>query len=49
MFLSILLVTKKVEIVKPLCIILPQMSGIENTLKTGKNMFFFVKDDEVWD
>ena len=49
MFLSILLVTKKVEIVKPLCIILPQMSGIENTLKTGKNMFFFIKDDEVWD
>ena len=34
-------------IVKPLCIILPQMSGyIEND---GQNMSFFIKDDEVWE
>ena len=34
------------KIIKPLCIILPQMSRyIENG---GKNMSFFIKDDEVW-
>ena len=34
------------EIVKPLCIILPQMSGYIKYFKNGsKNMSFFVKDD----
>ena len=45
------------EIVKPLCIILPQMSGyIKYLEKGGKNMSFFVRDDnaldkynEIWD
>ena len=38
------------EIVKPLCIILPQMSGyIKYFENGGKNMSFFVKDDEVWE
>ena len=45
------------EIVKPLCIILPQMSGYIKCFKNGgKNMFFMVKDDsvlkkynEIWD
>ena len=37
------------EIVKPLCIILPQMSGyIKYFENGGKNMSFFIKDDEVW-
>ena len=38
-------------IVKPLCIILPQMSGyIKNFEKTGgKNMSFLIEDDEVWE
>ena len=36
------------EIVKPLCIILPQMSGYIKYFKNnGKNMSFFIKDDEV--
>ena len=36
------------EIVKPLCIILPQMSGyIKYFEYGGKNMSFFIKDDEV--
>ena len=36
------------EIVKPLCIILPQMSGyIKYFENGGKNMSFFIKDDEV--
>ena len=36
-------------IVKPLLIILPQMSGyIKYFVKDGKNMSFFIKDDEVW-
>ena len=36
---------QKGEIVKPLCIILPQMSGyFENS---GKNMSFLIKDDKV--
>ena len=45
------------EIVKPLCIILPQMSGyIKYFENGGKNMSFMIKDDnildkyiEVWD
>ena len=39
---------QEVEIVKPLCIILPQMSGqITYFEKGGKNMSFYIKDDEV--
>ena len=35
-------------IVKPLCIILPQMSGyIKYFENSGKNMSFLIKDDEV--
>ena len=38
------------EIIKPLCIILPQMSGYINYFKNGgKNMSFFVRDDNVLD
>ena len=45
------------EIVKPLSIILPQMSGYIKYLKNGgKNMYFFVRDhnvfnkyNEIWD
>ena len=38
------------EIVKPLCIILPQMDGYIKYLENGnKNMSFFIKDDKVWD
>ena len=38
------------ELVKPLCIILPQMIGyIKYFGNGGKNMSFLVKDDEVWD
>ena len=38
------------KIVKPLCIILPQMSGyIKYFENGGKNMSFLIKDDEVWD
>ena len=38
------------EIVKPLCIILPQMSGYIKYFENGsKNMSFLIKDDEVWD
>ena len=41
---------QKGEIVKPLCIILPQMSGyIKYFENGGKNVSFFIKDDEVWD
>ena len=40
----------KGEIVKPLCIILPQMSGyIKYFENSSKNMSFVIKDDEVWD
>ena len=40
----------KGEIVKPLCIILPQMSGyIKYFENGGKNMSFFIKDDKVWE
>ena len=38
------------EIVKPLCIILPQLSGYIKYFKNGdKNMSFLIKDDEVWE
>ena len=38
------------KIVKPLCIILPQMSGCIKYFKNGgENMSFFIKDDEVWE
>ena len=41
---------QKGEILKPLCIILPQMCGyIKYFENGGKNMLFFIKDDEVWD
>ena len=43
---------KENEIVKPLCIILPQMSGYIKYFKNkgknnGKNMSFLIKDDKV--
>ena len=38
------------EIVNPLCIILPQMSGyIKYVENGGKNVSFLIKDNEVWD
>ena len=38
------------EIVKLLCIILPQISGCIKYFKNGdKNMSFLIKDDEVWE
>ena len=38
------------EIVKPLCIILPQMSGyIKYFENGGKSVSFLIKDDEVWE
>ena len=38
------------KIVKPLCIILPQMSGyIKYFENGGKNMSFVIKDDDVLD
>ena len=41
---------KEGEIVKPLCIILPQMSGYKRYFENGgKNMSFVVKDDDVLD
>ena len=41
---------KKGEIVKPLCIILPQMTGyIKHFENGGKNMSYTVKDDDVLD
>ena len=41
---------KKGEIVKPLCIILPQMTGyIKYFENGGKNMSFVIKDDDVLD
>ena len=37
-------------IVKPLCIILSQMSEYVKYFENGsKNMSFLIKDDEVWD
>ena len=47
---------KNNEIVKPLCIILPQMSGYIILWNSGKNMSFMIKNDicldkynEIWD
>ena len=41
---------KEGDIVKPLCIILPQMSGYMKYFENGgKNMSFMVKDDHVLD
>ena len=41
---------QKGEIVKPLCIILPQMSGYLKYFENGsKKMSFLIKDDEMWD
>ena len=41
---------KEVEIVKLLCIILPEMSGYIKYLEnSGKNMSFLIKDDNVID
>ena len=41
---------KEGEIVKPLCIILPQMIGYKRYFENGgKNMSFVVKDDDVLD
>ena len=38
------------EIVKPLCIILPQMSGFIKYFEYGSpKMSFLIKDDEVWE
>ena len=38
------------EIVKPLCIILPQMSGyIKYFENGGKNMSFLIKNDDLWE
>ena len=38
------------EIIRPLCIILPQMNGyIKYFENGGKNMFFLIKNDEVWE
>ena len=38
------------EIVKPLCIILPQMNGyIKYIENCGKNMSFLIKNSEVWE
>ena len=40
----------KGEIIKPLCIILPQISGyIKYFENDSKNIYFLIKDDEVWD
>ena len=41
---------QEVEIVKLLCINLPQISGYINYFENGsKNMSFLIKDDEVWE
>ena len=38
------------EIVKPLCIILPQTNRYIKYFKNGsKNMSFLIKDDKLWD
>ena len=38
------------EIVKPLCIILPQISGcIKHFENGGKNIYFLIKDDNLMD
>ena len=44
------IVYEKGEIVKPLCIILPQMNGYIKYFDNGsKNMSFFIRDDQVLD
>ena len=41
---------QKGDIVKSLCIVLPQMSGYIKYFENGsKNMSFLIKDDKVWD
>ena len=41
---------KEGEIVKPLCVILPQISGyIKYFEYRGMNMSFLIKNDEVWE
>ena len=41
---------QKGDIVKSLCIVLPQMSGYIKYFENGdKNMSFLIKDDEVWE
>ena len=41
---------QKGEIIKPLCIILPQMSGYMKYFEYGSpNMSFLIKDEEVWE
>ena len=41
---------EKSEIVKPLCIILPQLNGYIKYFKNGsRNMSFFIRDDEALD
>ena len=41
---------KEEKIVKPLCIVLPQMTGYIKYFKNrGKNMFFVIKDDDMLD
>ena len=48
--LNILLVTKKVQLVKPLCIILSQMNGcIKYFENGGKDMSFIIKGDNILD
>ena len=37
------------EIVKPLCIILPQMNGYIKFENGGRNMSFLIKNVEVWE
>ena len=38
------------EIVKPLCMILPQMNGYIKYLENGgRNMSFLIKNNEVWE
>ena len=50
MVLNISLVYKDGKIVKPLYIILPQLSGyIKNFENGGKNLSFMVKNDDVLD
>ena len=44
------IVYREGEIVRPLCIIFPQMSGCIKYLENGgKNMAFLIKNDEVWE
>ena len=48
--LRIVIIKYFIETVKPLCIILPQMSGyIKYFENSGKNMSFMIKNDDVLD